>query len=275
MKHLLAILLLVLLAALPASADSVRLKGDTLVAISDTDSVVINTKDLTRTLSGAISDTLSPTVQAAADTYDAQQAADNLRELELTQHTVVAIVAIVGFIILLLILLALIFWYMHRRAKYRMMEKAIENNYPLYPQVQQPAAPQPMQPQYYQPQPVQPEQPQAQPQPQPQPQPAYGTGRFDGINFNTKQFRSAFVLLAVGVALVLFFVLNDVWGMAGLMMMMVFFGLGKGFLAYQEQRNFQQQQAWQQNAWRQQAQQQQGQQQPPKFDHPQDQQPQA
>lgn len=257
---------------MPAGADSVRLKGDTLIAISDNDSVQINTKDLTRAISGAISDTITPTEQddEVDYAYQSQQAANNLAEAKATQRTVVTIVAIVGNVILLLVLLALFFWFLHRRAKYRMMEKAIENNYPLY-QVQQPVEQQP-QPQYYQPQPEQPQaqpqqqQPQSQPQ---QPQPVFGS--LDGINWNTKQFRHAYTLLAVGIGLVLFFLLNDVPAMAGLMLMFVLLGLGKGFLAYQDQRSYQQ--VWKQNAWRQQAQQQA--QQPPKFDHPEDQQPQA
>ncbi len=159
---------------------------------------------------------------------------------EMVQNIVTCTVVGVIFIIFF----SLLFYYLHRKAKYRMMEKAIENNYPL-----------PGTPMMGRQAPVQ-SQPVAQPQSQSQPQPAAPQPPVAGLanlGFNNVQpyldwrsFHRSFMLIAVGVALMLFFAAAGSIEMVALMSILVLIGAAQALINYQQQKQVIARQLWQQ-----------------------------
>ena len=135
--------------------------------------------------------------------------------------------------------LALLFYYLNRRRKYKMIEKAIENGYPLPPEmlgghtVQQhniyvtpPTQPQPQMPQ----------------QPQQQASGAIPVGVPQRIPVGQplsqwQTYRGGIITTIVGFSLMLFFLAAGATPMVALMSIILFIGLAKVFFTYQEQRN--------------------------------------
>lgn len=162
------------------------------------------------------------------------------------------------FCIMVVVFLSLLFYLLHRRAKYRVIEKAIENNYPLPPSLggtptykqapQRPDAWRNYAPQQ-QPQP-QPQQPQPQAQPQPQ-QPPYQQGMNAPMQSNMPYrvnymaYKKSFVLVTVGLMAAMFFESAGASPMVCLSMIVVLLGLGKGFVIYKEQKQDQDYWQWQ------------------------------
>ena len=185
MKKNLLILVLTLAAALPSQARKANINrsGDTTTIVMNGDTVRVTDGEVKKTISKAINDTLwSEKAETADDdeTYN-YMALDNdarLKEASMWSSTVKQISISMCFCIMVVVFLSLLFYLLHRRAKYRVIEKAIENNYPLPPSLggtstykqapQRPDAWRNYAPQQ-QPQP-QPQQPQQQAQAQPQPQ---------------------------------------------------------------------------------------------------------
>lgn len=300
MKKILLILVLTLAAALPSQARKANINrsGDTTTIVMNGDTVRVTDGEVKKTISKAINDTLwSEKAETADDdeTYN-YMALDNdarLKEASMWSSTVKQISISMCFCIMVVVFLSLLFYLLHRRAKYRVIEKAIENNYPLPPSLggtptykqapQRPDAWRNYAPQQQpQPQPQQPQpQPQAQAQPQPQPQPQQPPYQ-QGMNapmqpnipyrVNYMAYKKSFVLACVGFMAAMFFESAGASPMVFLSMIVVLLGLGKGFVIYKEQK--QDQDYWQ---WQMQQQQQQqvpqqpqqnAEQQPPVFTPP-------
>lgn len=293
MKKTLLILVLTLAAALPSQARKANINrsGDTTTIVMNGDTVRVTDGEVKKTISKAINDTLwSETAKTADDdeTYN-YMALDNdarLKEVSMWSSTVKQISISMCFCIMVVVFLSLLFYLLHRRAKYRVIEKAIENNYPLPPSLggtitykqapQRPDAWRNYAPQQ-QPQPQRPQQPQPQAQAQPQQAP-YQQGMNAPMQpnmpyrVNYMAYKKSFVLVCVGFMMAMFFDSAGASPMVFLSMIVVLLGLGKGFVIYKEQK--QDQDYWQ---WQMQQQQQQqvpqqpqqnAEQQPPVFTPP-------
>lgn len=152
-----------------AERTSISMKGDKVVIIDGTDTIIApNVKAVVNSVKDALGDTVISNIAEEAGSesvVDTESAENNesknnyerqryydYRQRVSTQKTEMIITCIVFGAIIFIIFLCLVFFYMHRRARYRMIEKAIENNYELpasvagmYPRnLQQPAAPQPI-----------------------------------------------------------------------------------------------------------------------------------
>lgn len=292
MKKILLILVLTLAAALPSQARKANINrsGDTTTIVMNGDTVRVTDGEVKKNISKAINDTLwSEKAETADDdeTYN-YMALDNdarLKEASMWSSTVKQISISMCFCIMVVVFLSLLFYLLHRRAKYRVIEKAIENNYPLPPSLggtptykqapQRPDAWRNYAPQQ-QPQP-QPQQPHPQAQAQPQ-QPPYQQGMNAPMQpnmpyrVNYMAYKKSFVLVCVGFMMAMFFDSAGASPMVFLSMIVVLLGLGKGFVIYKEQK--QDQDYWQ---WQMQQQQQQqvpqqpqqnAEQQPPVFTPP-------
>ena len=269
MKKILLILVLTLAAALPSQARKANINrsGDTTTIVMNGDTVRVTDGEVKKTISKAINDTLwSEKAETADDdeTYN-YMALDNdarLKEASMWSSTVKQISISMCFCIMVVVFFSLLFYLLHRRAKYRVIEKAIENNYPLPPSLggtptykqapQRPDAWRNYAPQQQpQPQPQQP-QPQAQPQAQPQPQQSpYQQGMNAPMQpnmpyrVNYMAYKKSFVLVCVGFMAATFFESAGASPMVFLSMIVVLLGLGKGFVIYKEQKQDQDYWRWQ------------------------------
>lgn len=290
MKKILLILVLTLAAALPSQArkTNINRSGDTTTIVMNGDTVRVTDGEVKKAINKAINDTLwSETTKTEDDKTYNYMALDNdtrLKEVSMWSSTVKQISISMCFCIMVVVFLSLLFYLLHRRAKYRVIEKAIENNYPLPPSLggtptykqapQRPDAWRNYAPQQ-QPQPQPQPQPQAQPQPQ---QPPYQQGMNAPMQpnmpyrVNYMAYKKSFVLVCVGLMAAMFFESAGASPMVCLSMIVVLLGLGKGFVIYKEQK--QDQDYWQ---WQMQQQQQQqvpqqpqqnAEQQPPVFTPP-------
>lgn len=291
MKKILLILVLTLAAALPSQARKANINrsGDTTTIVMNGDTVRVTDGEVKKTISKAINDTLwSEKAETADDdeTYN-YMALDNdarLKEASMWSSTVKQISVSMCFCIMVVVFLSLLFYLLHRRAKYRVIEKAIENNYPLPPSLggtptykQAPQRPDAWRNYAPQQQPQPQPQPQAQAQPQPQ-QPPYQQGMNAPMQpnmpyrVNYMAYKKSVVLVCVGFMMAMFFDSAGASPMVFLSFIIVLLGLGKGFVIYKEQK--QDQDYWQ---WQMQQQQQQqvpqqpqqnAEQQPPVFTPP-------
>jgi len=264
MKKILLILVLTLAAALPSQARKANINrsGDTTTIVMNGDTVRETDGEVKKTISKAINDTLwSEKAETDDDdeTYN-YMALDNdtrLKEASMWSSTVKQISVSMCFCIMVVVFLSLLFYLLHRRAKYRVIEKAIENNYPLPPSLggtptykqapQRPDAWRNYAPQQ-QPQPQPQPQPQAQPQPQ---QPPYQQGMNAPMQSNMPYrvnymaYKKSFVLVTVGLMAAMFFESAGASPMVCLSMIVVLLGLGKGFVIYKEQKQDQDYWQWQ------------------------------
>lgn len=264
MKKVLLILVLTLAAALPSQARKANINrsGDTTTIVMNGDTVRVTDGEVKKTISKAINDTLwSETAKTADDdeTYN-YMALDNdarLKEVSMWSSTVKQISISMCFCIMVVVFLSLLFYLLHRRAKYRVIEKAIENNYPLPPSLggtitykqapQRPDAWRNYAPQQ-QPQPQRPQQ--SQPQPQPQQAP-YQQGMNAPMQpnmpyrVNYMAYKKSFVLVCVGFMMAMFFDSAGAAPMVFLSFIIVLLGLGKGFVIYKEQKQDQDYWQWQ------------------------------
>lgn len=266
MKKILLILVLTLAAALPSQARKANINrsGDTTTIVMNGDTVRVTDGEVKKTISKAINDTLwSEKAETADDdeTYN-YMALDNdarLKEASMWSSTVKQISISMCFCIMVVVFLSLLFYLLHRRAKYRVIEKAIENNYPLPPSLggtptykQAPQRPDAWRNYAPQQQPQPQAQAQAQPQPQPQPQqPPYQQGMNAPMQpnmpyrVNYMAYKKSFVLVTVGLMAAMFFESAGASPMVCLSMIVVLLGLGKGFVIYKEQKQDQDYWRWQ------------------------------
>ena len=136
MKKNLLILVLTLTAALPSQARKANINrsGDTTTIVMNGDTVRVTDGEVKKTISKAINDTLwSEKAETADDdeTYN-YMALDNdarLKEASMWSSTIKQISISMCFCIMVVVFLSLLFYLLHRRAKYRVIEKAIENNH--------------------------------------------------------------------------------------------------------------------------------------------------
>ena len=221
-----------LASSITASAQDVTISasGDSIIIQENGKTIVApNAKAIVEAVKSSLNDTVISNVAADSEDSDFSSDANNERERYYnyrksisTQQTEVLIVLVVFGSIVLIILLCLVFFYMHRRAKYRMIEKAIENNYELpasvaglYPRnLQQPTPPQPFAINQQQPGNGQPQQPGANQMPPFRQMEAAQTYEFSKIGsgtimpgqYNIQGFKGSIIWAAVGICLMIFFV---------------------------------------------------------------------
>ena len=122
--------------ATPASKAHVAMKGDSVVVTDGDKSVTVSGLDLQKVnekINEALDDTLTTggtTVEI--DGYKGELAPEDIKEISNQWASTVKQMIISGsFCLLGLVALVLFFRFLNRRNKYRVIEKAIENNYPL------------------------------------------------------------------------------------------------------------------------------------------------
>ena len=242
----------------PSAADNVQLQGDTLIIASDGDTVRLTSSQITKKLGVLLDDTIINMTDEVAEPIERDNKSDwrvRMQEVWSSTAETIGLAFIWGMVCL--IALIMLFNYLKRRRKYKMVEKAIENNYPLPPYIFDGHAP--TQPMWNTPatqQPVQgipindgtPVEPTADDEDTPTPppfnvqndpwneqatqapqQPAMGKPRI-----NWRAFQNSFILVAVGLGLMIMF--HETM-LVGIFSILVLIGLGKGFIEFQEQRD--------------------------------------
>ena len=220
-----------LASSITASAQDVTISasGDSIIIQENGKTIVApNAKAIVEAVKSSLNDTVISNVAADSEDSDFSSDADNERQRYYnyrqsisTQQTEVVITCVVFGSIIFIIFLCLVFFYMHRRAKYRMIEKAIENNYELpasvaglYPRnLQQPTPPQPIIINQQQPGNGQPQQPGANQMPPFRQMEAAQTYDYSKIGsgilmpgqYNIQGFKGSIIWAAVGICLILFF----------------------------------------------------------------------
>lgn len=258
MKKFTLLIMAAMMAIIPLRADNVSLQGDTLIIASDGDTVLLTSSQITKKLGVLLDDTIINMTDEVAEPIERDNKSDwRVRMQEVWSSTAEAIGLAFIWGMVCLIALIMLFNYLKRRRKYKMVEKAIENNYPLPPYVFDGHAP--AQPVWNTPatqQPVQgipindgtPVEPTADDEDTPTPppfnvqndpwneqatqapqQPAMGKPRI-----NWRAFQNSFILVAVGLGLMIMF--HETM-LVGVFSILVLIGLGKGFIEYQEQRD--------------------------------------
>ena len=254
-----------------AENTSLNLKGDTLEIVDGSDTTRIAGA---QAIVSSINEILNKEVINEDDDNDSYNDRDNDYALnqrlamERTRYeieSVAVIVTIVFGALLLIILVCLWFFYLNRRNKYRVIERAIENGYelppsftgkspnpaPVVPPMPNPQTPYPPQNPYYQPQapaapgftptgapaPNMPRQGMVPPAPNAFPQPQGAPRPIAPGQYNIDAFKNGFIWTVIGFAFVLFFLSNDALPMAVLGLIPVIIGLAKIGSEYYKQRN--------------------------------------
>ena len=254
MKKLILFLSIFIISCSAASSQNtpsgtLSLQGDSAIVIRSGDnSVTISTATLNSLISSALNDTLIThpsgyysntsieidSVTEADIRLEQIKSAERIRRNALETGMITKNTAIVFTAIFAIVFLGLLFMYLHRRAKYRVMERAIENNYPLSGTIlgrepRQTVVVQQAQPSFATP-PVANAVPDGQPT---APEQALNTDRL----INVQAYKTPLTLIAFGLGGMLFFALADAMPMVGLCSILLFIGASKGVIAYLEQRN--------------------------------------
>ena len=261
MKKMIFTLVALLLASMTMSSTPViEKRGDTLMIARGGDTLKLTGTQSIKELTGILDDTIVNINEDPDQTIDnGEVITPGTHQLAIESQEIWARVATEAIIcctwgLVVLILVILLFNYLKRRRKYKMVEKAIENNYPLPPYVFDGHTSAPSN--YYAPvppvqgspvlegvpvnegEPVVDENGEIVPPPLgvqndpwngAQQQPVVGTPRM-----NWRAFQSSFVLVAVGLGLMLMF---HETALMGIFAILVLIGLGKGFIEYQDQRD--------------------------------------
>lgn len=261
MKKMIFTLVALLLASMTMNSSPViEKRGDTLMIAHGGDTLRLTGTQTIKELTGILDDTIvSINEEADQAINDEGEIIDaGTRQFAIDSQEIWARVATEAIIcctwgLVFLIIFILLFNYLKRRRKYKMVEKAIENNYPLPPYVFEGRTSAPSN--YYAPvppvqgspvlegtpvnntEPMVDENGEVVPPPlgvQNDPwngaqQPVVGTPRM-----NWRAFQSSFVLVAVGLGLMLMF---HETALMGIFAILVLIGLGKGFIEYQDQRD--------------------------------------
>ena len=210
----------------------VKRSGDTTLLITpNADTVLlVDGNTLTQKLKSTLDDTIYADGEVAEATQSDNEAAINQADdsrfffTDMVKH----VCRMVFTTIFLIVLVVSLFSYLRRRAKYKMIEKAIDNNYPL------PGSLLDSQPAISATQPCggQPSNLWEQPQ-----KPTIQQPTTAARGFSWQAFKGSVTLVIVGFALVTFFLAANTPEMAFLCSAILLFGLAKGFFTYQEQRN--------------------------------------
>lgn len=230
-----------------ASGVSIASKGDTMTVVEDGDTtrIVGSVGKIINGITSALNDTvLGKAVSEDELSDESASEMEELREMnwnkdwQRTQLMVENIITYITWGCVAICFISLLFYYLHRKAKYRMMEKAIENNYPLpgsplaSPPDQRPAAPQ--QPPIDATLNTQPFPPSG------QPLPAGTPIDFNSIKnqLNWNAFNKSIVLIATGIGGMLFFFTAGSPEVSMLMSIVLLIGLAKAFTTYQSQKQW-------------------------------------
>ncbi len=237
----------------------ITVHGDTLEVISGADTVNVTVaSDIANKIKGLLDDTVInntegtqlATIVSNAIQHQQEEDAWQLRmlkkyEREMRQmHVVEEILVGVATVFIIIVALCLFFYYLNRRQKYRIIEKAIENNYELPPSItgKHPQAPiQPAAPNsatanpYYRNQPA--NEPYA-----PQSQVRYAQAPKANVNYQPNQyympaFKNGIIWTAIGLGLCLFFLTADGEEMAALCLIPIIIGVSKLAMEFITQRN--------------------------------------
>ncbi|MBR6283880.1 MAG: hypothetical protein IKR25_06260 [Muribaculaceae bacterium] len=244
MNRILITLLLAMLAVTPMrSGHSVVTRGDTIEIVDGSDTVrVMGINELGKRITHLLNDTVMAMPSGdneMASTAAELEAAENMSRQWSKASAFMVLIITIG--VVMIVLFSMLFRYLHRRRKYRMVEKAIENNYPLPSYifggvhetvrtvyVNAPVTSTP--PTFIPPIPGQPDAQSEQPM-----QPinmAQGEGRI-----NWMALKGGFTLTAVGIGALLFFSIAGANALAGACAIIILLGLGKMWLAYQDQKS--------------------------------------
>ncbi|MBO4722900.1 MAG: hypothetical protein J5629_08200 [Muribaculaceae bacterium] len=245
--------------------DKVKLTKDGIVVKDDNGNAVeVNVSDLNRIINEHLDDTvLSITPDESIEINSENVNAMAQRGMDLAQDIARAFFVAIVFIVFF----SLLFYYLHRRRKYKTVDRAIQAGYPLPDEFfGKRSLHTPQQPTNVYVTQVPP--PSANSDMSEGSQPAPGTippnyGQSSNPLNNITDwtpFKKGIRITAWGLGLLFFFWILGAQPMAALMVIVVFIGLGKLFITYQEQQSLRNQ--WQQQQWMQQPQQpQQGEQQ--------------
>ena len=242
--------------------DKVKITSNGIVVKDDEgNDVKVNINDLNRIINEHLDDTVlndahGPIEIGSENVNEVARRGMDLAE-DISRVFFTAIVCIVFF--------SLLFYYLHRRRKYKTVDRAIQAGYPLPDEFfgkrsqhipQQPTTVYVTQVTPPEPNPNAPYDAQTAPGAVP---PAYGQSNNPLNNITDwAPFKKGFRITAWGLGLLLFFWIVGATPVAALMVIVVFIGLGKLFVTYQEQQNLKnqwQQQQWTQQQWTQQPQQ--------------------
>ena len=246
------------------SNDKMKIEKDGIfIKDKDGNSVKVKFGDLSRIVRDHLDDTLF-----SEDGFSVDANGEDLNDIEVGSSTYnlaqdgmkLARDISTGFFISIvwIVALSLLFYYLHRRRKYKTVDRAIQAGYPLpdefFGKRSKPMPQQPTNVYVTQVPPMQ--QPANGTQPadgtQPAAMPNYGQSNNPLNNITDwTPFKSGLRTTAVGLGLLFFFWILGVTPLAALMIIVVFIGLGKLFIAYQEQqsaKNYWQQQQWTQQA---------------------------
>ena len=133
---LMLMMALTAIAAQPAGRPGVAVKGDTIVVTDGDKSVALSGADVQR-VRDKINATLDDTLTTGGTTIEigdrkGELMPEDIKEISDQWASVVKQMTISGsFCLLGLVTLVLLFRFLNRRNKYRVIERAIENNYPL------------------------------------------------------------------------------------------------------------------------------------------------
>ena len=247
-----------LLNSFSAQADnaSLQMMGDSMVVVNGKDTVTITMgklKEFADKINNRLDDTIVDNAIATADaaiavTDAALDDSTDKNEIALAQihkqnadHEkifIATVTAIVFGTIFLIVLISLIVYYMRRRAKYRIVEKAIENGYPLPDSFygNRPVMPQPiMMPQ----QPFAPQQPVTPQQPNAPQQSNFDLSSCDAIYSRLRWHRGArsgFKLGIIGLAFLIFAVMIKEEFFAAVGFIFLLIGAAKLAIAYFDTR---------------------------------------
>ena len=247
--------------------DKIRLSKKGIIVKKDGKDIEIGFDNLNRIINDNLDDTIVNAdgitiktddehgIEVGSAEYNLAQDGMKLAR-DITRYFAVSIVFIV--------LLSLLFYYLHRRRKYQTVDRAIEAGYPLpnefYGKLshQMPQQPTNVYVTQVTPPAADPNAPQGTQQAQNAMPPLRNSSNPLNNITDWTPFKSGLKTTAWGLGLLFFFWILGVTPVAALMVIVVFIGLGKLFIAYQEQQNLNN--YWQQQQWAQQAQQPQGQQ---------------
>lgn len=247
----------------PATQTEAATQGDSTIEVTSGDkTVTIAVSDLKRLAKEHLHlDDTVLTSDDAVDAVDEAVYADSAAEREQFNDLAVRgmnlaemIVKSIAFAVIVVVFFSLLFYFLHRRRKYRTIDRAIASGYPLPPEFfgkRSVSAPkQPTTVYITQVMPAENGTAQA------------GTApaqdqRANIMNSVTdwRPFKKGVMLTIIGFCLMLFFWIVGAGPVAALMLILVFFGLSKIFFAYQEQQNVNK--YWQGQQWTQQQPQQQ------------------
>lgn len=263
MKKIILSIIAVAMAFMPMSANRIlETRGDTIIIAHEGDTLRFAGTQSIKELAGILDDTLinlnsdAEQVVSEGDIIPVGTRDLAIRSQEIWAKAVENVAASIMIGLAFLIAVILLFSYLKRRRKYKMVEKAIENNYPLPPYVFDGySAPSNYTAPYTPAQPVQgapiaqgvpvenaepviDENGEVVPPPlgvQNDPWQAAGQQHTTGApRMNWRAFQGSFVLVAVGLGLMLMF---HGTGLMGIFAILVLIGLGKGFIEYQDQRD--------------------------------------